>query len=266
MKLPMLGLGTWDLRGDECVQAVQTALKLGYQHIDTAHAYNNHQAIAKGIRGFERSSIYITSKISINDQVDKNNPEDSVQKACEQTLKELETEYLDLYLIHAPNRTFPLEIIYKAMEKLVAQGKVNKVGVSNYTVHHLEDLQKAGCVPFANQVEFHPYLNQKALLDYCQDKDIALISYRPFGKGKLLQEDSSFNQIGEKYNKTGAQVILRWLIQKNIPVIPKASSEKHLRENINIFDFSLTAEEISQLDNLNRNKRYCRPDDPEYQY
>jgi diketogulonate reductase-like aldo/keto reductase len=115
-------------------------------------------------------------------------------------------------------------------------------------------------------VEFHPFLNQKELLDYCRAHHIELISFRSFGKGKLLAAEPLFGQIGAKYRKSGAQVILRWLVQKQISVIPKASSEKHLKENSEIFDFALTATEMSQLDRLHQNKRFCRPDNPEYSY
>jgi diketogulonate reductase-like aldo/keto reductase len=266
MELPQIGLGTWDLRGEECVKAVRLALDLGYRHIDTAHVYSNHESIGTALKGFDRSKIFITSKLALQEQIDSAYPELSVHKACEQVLKELKVDYLDLYLIHAPNRRFALEIIFKTMEKLIDQGKVRKVGVSNYTIHHLEDLAKAGSFPFANQVEFHPYLNQQALVDYCQTHQIKLISFRSFGKGKLLNENPIFDLIGAKYNKTGAQIILRWLVQKEIAVIPKASSESHLKENLDIFGFSLDSVDMLKLDQLNQNKRYCRFGDPEYNY
>ncbi len=266
MDLPLVGLGTWDLRGHECTKVVKIALELGYQHIDTAHVYQNHEAIKKAIKGVDRNKMYITSKIAVDEQVDASKPEESVQKACERALKELGTDYLDLYLIHWPNRDFPLDKVFSAMEKLVAQGKIGKAGVSNYNTHHLEDLRKAGMTPFANQVEFHPYLNQKELLDYCKSHNIRLIAYRPLGKGKLLREEPLFDQIGQKYNKTGAQVILRWLTQQDIPVITKSSSEKHLKENLEIFDFSLSETDKNQLDNLDKDKRYCQPDHLEYKY
>ncbi len=266
MELPHVGLGTWELRGDECIKIVEIALDLGYRHIDTAQAYKNHRAIAKAIKNFDRKKLYITSKIELEKEVDIQSPVTSVRNACEKALKELDTDYLDLYLIHWPEPNFPLGKIFETMEKLVSEGKILKAGVSNYTIHHLEDLRKIGCTPFANQVEFHPYLYQKELLNYCQSHQIQLISFRPFGFGKLIHEEPLFKQIGDKYSKTGAQVILRWLLQKNVPVVPKASSKKHLRENLQIFDFSLTEDEMAQLDGLNRNQRYCMPDDPRFLY
>lgn len=265
MRTPQIGLGTWDLRGDECVKIVKRALELGYKHIDTAYFYNNHAAIGKAIQGVDRETIYITSKLAIQEQVDPNNIELTVQKACHSALSDLKTDYLDLYLIHNPNRSYPLNAIFEAMLNLIQQKKVRAVGVSNYTIHHLQDLLQSHNHPFANQVEFHPYLNQQALLDYCQKHDIELISYRPFGKGKLLHE-VAFETLAATYNKSPAQIILRWLLQKGIPSIPKASSEQHLKDNITIFDFSLSENDMLTLDNLNQNKRFCRPDDPEHTY
>lgn len=266
MKVPEIGLGTWDLRGEACTRIVQDALQIGYRCIDTAHNYENHVAIGKAIKNFSRNDLFLVSKLDIEQQIDKNAPAHSVEMACERALKELGTDYLDLYLIHWPDRSYSLESIFSSMEGLVQKGKIKKAGVSNFTIHHLEDLRKEGFVPSANQVEFHPYLYQKELLQYCQKHHIELISYRPFGKSKLLQEESLFSQIGEEYSKSAAQVILRWLIQKGIPVVPKASSEKHLRENLNIYDFSLTKQQMEQLDQLNQNKRYCGPEEPEFEY
>lgn len=258
MKLPYIGLGTWELREEECTRIVQLALELGYRHVDTAYSYRNHAAIGKAIKGYDRNGLYITSKIAIEEEVDLTNIDESVQKACERALKELSTDYLDLYLIHAPYQGYPLEEIFSAMERLIDQGKVDKVGVSNYTTHHLKDLKRVGYTPFANQVEYHPYLNQEELFGYCLENQIKLVSFRSFGKGKLLNEEPTFDHLGIKYNKSAAQVILRWLIQKGIPAIPKASSEKHLKENLDVFDFSLTETEMSLLDGMNRNQRYCR--------
>ncbi|MGH7889698.1 MAG: aldo/keto reductase, partial [Thermodesulfobacteriota bacterium] len=185
MKLPLLGLGTWDLRGRECTKIVKLALQLGYRHIDTAHVYENHVAIQKGIGNFDRKQLFITSKIAL-EQIDPEKIETSVEAACDLALQELGTEYLDLYLIHWPRHTWPMSKILKAMENLAHQGKIKKAGVSNFTRHHLEDLLNDGCKPAANQVEFHPYLFQKELLEYCRLEKIQLISYRPLGKGELL--------------------------------------------------------------------------------
>jgi diketogulonate reductase-like aldo/keto reductase len=257
MELPQIGLGTWELRGRECSEIVKLALEIGYRHLDTAHVYDNHEAIRKAIKHLERSKLYLTSKIAVESQVDKERVEESVRTACHQALKELGTDYLDLYLIHGPVSGYPLGQIFVAMEQLREEGKIHHAGVSNYGINRMEDLRKTGSIPYANQVEFHPYLFQQELLDYCRSHEIVLISYRPFGKGKLLSDEPLFSKIGERYQKSGAQVILRWLIQKGIPVIPKASSEKHLWDNFAIFDFSLSDDEVAEVDALNQNKRYC---------
>lgn len=263
MELPLVGLGTWELKGEECQKVVQWALELGYRHIDTAFYYDNHKAIQKAIKGFDRSKLFITSKLAL-EQVNTDAVQESVRKACQSALKELGTDYLDLYLIHWPNSKYPLVEIYRAMDELVKEGAVLRTGISNYTINHMEDLVSAGFTPFANQVEFHPYLYQKELFEYCLAQHIRLISYRSLGKGKLLSEEPLFDSIGKKYQKTGAQVIFRWLVQKGIAVIPKASSKKHLQENLEIFDFSLTDAESSQIDRLSQNKRYCDWDESEF--
>lgn len=261
MKLPLIGLGTWNLRGKECTEVVKKALEIGYRHIDTAHAYENHKAIAIAIRDFKRSKLFITSKIAI-EQVNPKKIESSVEKACDLALKELGLEYVDLYLLHWPDREYPLSEIVHSMQKLKKSGKVKQFGVSNFTIHHLEDLFRDGCKPKFNQVEFHPYLYQKELLNFCRSHGVELISYRSLGKGKLLKEPL-FKRIGERHEKTGAQVILRWLVQQKIPVIPKASSVKHLEDNFDILNFKLTKEEMVSIGKLHKNLRFCEAGDPE---
>jgi diketogulonate reductase-like aldo/keto reductase len=264
LEIPLLGLGTWELSSKKCTDVVSQALEIGYRHIDTALVYGNHEAIAKSIHGHKREELFITSKFPL-DRVDLHAIESSVEKLCDTALRELNTEYLDLFLIHWPDYRLPMGKIFKAIESLVAKDKIKSAGVSNFTIHHLEDLEKEGCRPVVNQVEFHPYLYQKELWQYALGQHITLISFRPLGKGKLL-EDPVFDEIGQRYGKNGAQVILRWMVQKNIPVIPKASSEKHLRLNFDIFDFVLSNLDMRLLDDLNLNKRFCRPDESELLY
>lgn len=265
MKIPLVGLGTYKLLGDQATRIVKEALDVGYRHFDTAHVYGNHEAVGRGLKGFHRKELFITSKLSI-EQVDDAKILSSTEKACEQALNELGLDYLDLYLIHWPERTRPLNSILSAMNQLVKQGKVRHVGVSNYTIHHLQDGLDAGLTIEANQVEFHPYLFQKKLLDFCNKKGIRLIAHRSFGKGELMQIEPLFDQIGKRYGKSGAQVILRWTVQRNIPVIPKSSSKERLIENFSIFDFALTKEEMEALDQLHQDKRYCDPDWEEFNY
>ena len=264
MKLPPLGLGTWDLRGKECIETVKHALEIGYRHIDTSIDYENQEAIKKGIKEFDRKQLFITSKFEL-EMIDLKKISSSVEATCDHALKQLGTDYLDLYLIHWPDHALPVTEVFKAMEKLVKKGKIKKAGVSNFTIHHLENLLNDGCKPAANQVEFHPYLYQKELWEYCKVEKIQLIAYRPFGKGVLLK-DPILKKIGASHDKNSGQVILRWLFQKEIPTIPKSSSEKHLAENFNIFDFELSEKEMREIDKLNKNKRFCGPEHPEFSY
>lgn len=252
--------------GQQCIGIITEALDIGYRHFDTAFAYQNHKEIGKAIQSFDRSSLFISTKLAIGlTQIDDHHIDRSMEAACDLALKELKIDYLDLLMIHWPDRKRPLEAILAAMHKLVEKGKLRFPGVSNYTKHHLQDAYDAGLsVPF-NQVEFHPYLYQKDLLDFARAHGTELIAYRPFGKGELLQEPL-FKEIGKRHEKTPAQVVLRWCIQKGIPVIPKASSAKHLEANIDVFDFALSTEEESAIDLLNKNARYCLIEWNEFEY
>ncbi|HSX12720.1 MAG TPA: aldo/keto reductase [Rhabdochlamydiaceae bacterium] len=265
LKIPVIGLGTYKLLGATCVKVVKEALDIGYRHFDTAQVYENHKAVAEGLQGFDRSTLFITSKLAL-EQVDDDRITQSVTEACDLALKELKTDYLDLYLIHWPDHQRPMVKILEAMQGLKKTGKVRHVGVSNYTIHHLQDALDAKLAIECNQVEFHPYLYQKELLEFCNRHQICLCAYRPFGQGKLLEDEPLFAKIGKKYGKSAAQVILRWCIQKNIPVIPKSSSKKRLAENFAIFDFSLSQKEMQLLDELNKNYRYCVPECEDFDY
>jgi diketogulonate reductase-like aldo/keto reductase len=264
VKLPLIGLGTWNLRGHECTEAVKRALEIGYRHIDTAMGYENQEAIKKAIKGFERRQLFITSKFEL-EMIDLKKIPASVEEVCNLALKQLGTEYVDLFLIHSPDRKTPMTEVFKAMELLVKKGKIKKAGVSNFTIHHLENLLNDGHKPMANQVEFHPYLYQKELWEYCKTEGIQLIAYRPFGKGAILK-DLVLKKIGAAHDKSPGQVVLRWFFQKEIPVIPKAASEKHLGENFNILDFELSHAEIHSIEALHQNKRFCDWDDSEFDY
>ncbi len=267
VEIPLIGFGTWLLSGRECENAVRLALEAGYRHIDTAFHYENHNEIAKAIKGYDREKLFITSKLAIGlGQIDDQSVQKSVERALDTALKELQTDYLDLFLIHYPDRDRPIEEILEAMHALVSKGKLRSPGVSNYTQHHLQDAYDRGVkVPF-NQVEFHPYLYQKELLEFSLKNGTRLIAYRPFGKGQLLEDEPLFASIGKGHNKTAGQVVLRWIIQKNIPVIPKASSEDHIRENLALFDFELSNKEMAQIDGLNKNFRYCAREWNEFNY
>ncbi len=251
--IPGLGLGTWQLTGQTCVAAVQRALALGYTQIDTAIFYGNHAEIAEAIRDVDRAKLFLTSKVPPGRL-----RHDDVIAACEETLRELGTNYLDLWLIHWPNKGIPMEETFRALKELKDAGKVKAVGVSNFTVRHLKEALQVSKVPIAvNQVEFHPGLYQKKLLEFCEEHGIIVTAYSPLGRGGLVG-DETLAAIGKAHGKTAGQVALRWLHQHGIVVIPKASSEAHLRENRGIFDFSLTDEEMARIDALDGG-RIVRP-------
>ncbi|KKI89797.1 glyoxal reductase [Bacillus sp. SA1-12] len=252
VEMPLFGLGVFKVEnGDEVVNAVKIALSTGYKSIDTASAYKNETGVGQGIResNLLREEVFVTSKVWNSDQ-----GYESTLKAFDESLNRLGLSYLDLYLIHWPVRGKYKET-WKALEKLYRNGKVRAIGVSNFQIHHLEDLmQDAEIKPMVNQVEFHPRLTQRDLLSYCKKNDIQLESWSPLMQGKLL-DNEVLVQIGEKYNKTPAQVILRWNIQQDVVTIPKSVKEHRIIENASIFDFELTNEDIERINGLNQDKR-----------
>lgn len=255
-KMPVLGLGTWQLTGDECTNSVIMALELGYRHIDTAEGYGNHEQVRAGIEksGVKREELFITSKVSHS-----NLRRADVLAACDKALKELRTDYLDLYLVHWPNSSIPMEETLGAMSELVDAGKVRDIGVSNFTISHMEEAARVSPKPISvNQVEYHAYLNQEDLLAKCNELGVVLTAYSPLARGELLN-DAVLEGIAAAHGKTVAQIALRWLVQKGVVVIPKARSRKHLSDNMNIFDFELTDEEMARIDTIETTKRLINP-------
>ncbi len=243
--IPALGLGTWHLRGEECVTAMRTALGMGYKHIDTADMYGNQAEIGRAMAGYDRSDIFVTSKVWRDDL-----HYDDVVRVGEAILRDLQTDYLDLLLIHWPNRSVPLRETFGALEQLVEQGRVRSVGVSNFDVALLKAAIQATDLPLTNnQVEFHPLLRQQELLAFCKQHDITLTAYCPLGRGAVLSNEVIVNLAGE-YGKSPAQVSLRWLIQQGTIVIPKAGSEDHMRENMAIFDFEISPDDTQVIDRI----------------
>lgn len=257
--MPILGLGTWQLTGKECEKAVKDAISLGYTHIDTAEYYNNQKEIGKAIKNADRKKLFITSKVWHD-----NLKYDDVIKACEKTLNDLETSYLDLYLIHWPNKRIGMKETFNALKKLYNDKKIRSVGVSNFTIAHLEEALKIFEIPIAvNQVEFHPYLYQKDLLDFCTKNRIILTAYSPLAQGKVFNE-KRMTEISKRYNKTPGQITLRWMIDKNIVVIPKARGITHLKSNMKLFDFKLTETDNIMIEALNKNERMINPSFAEF--
>lgn len=252
VEMPYFGLGTYQADNDqEVIDAVQYALDFGYRHIDTASIYGNEHGVGKGIKesSVPREDIFVVSKVWNNDQ-----GYESTLKAFEASLKRLDLDYLDLYLIHWPVKGKYKET-WRALEKLYNEKRIRAVGVSNFLKHHLEDVsQDAETVPMVNQMEFHPYVVQQDLVDFCVSKGIQYEAWSPFMQGKLFKLDIC-KELSEKYAKSPAQIILRWNLQKGVVTIPKSSKSARIAANADIFDFELSQEEISQLDNLDRGER-----------
>jgi len=247
--IPSIGLGTYRLLGEEAISVIQTALDLGYRHIDTADYYFNHDAIGKAISSWDREQLFITSKLTLGDLDRK-----SAIRACERFLKELNTDYLDLLLIHWPSADTPLEETFDGFAELIEKGLIRNAGVSNFTIPLLERCVNLAAPVAVNQVEFHPYFNQKELYTFCTKHKIALEAYRPLGKG-VLSDNDTLNEIAKTHNASALQVSLAWLLSKNIISIPKSSSPKHLEENISSYRINLDPDDIDKIEGLNKNLR-----------
>lgn len=255
--IPALGFGTFQMSGDNCRESVHDALDIGYRHIDTARMYGNETQVGQGIRdsGVDRSELFLTSKVWYDDL-----HEDEVIRETENSLRELNTDYLDLLLIHWPNEQIPLAETMKAMEKLQDQGKIRHCGVSNFTVALMKQVEKTGTLIITNQVEYHPLLSQDKLLAYIRKKsNLFLTAYCPLAKGELVNEPV-LRDIGNQYGKTPSQVALRWLVeQQDVAAIPKASSHRHRVSNFDIFDFDLSDEDRQAVAELPKNRRKINP-------
>lgn len=260
--IPQLGLGVLKAQdGEEVENAVLTALKNGYTLIDTAAIYGNEAGVGEALRKtvIPRSEIFLTTKVWNNSQ-----GYEQTLRAFEHSLKLLQTDYIDLYLIHWPVAG-KFKETWRAMETLYKHGKVKAIGVSNFQIHHLEELMaEAEIMPMVNQVEIHPHLQQQELLDYAKEHHIQLEAWRPImmGEVSLLPE---LRQLGEKYSKSPAQIALRWLTQRGIIVIPKSVKEHRIQENADIFDFELTTEDMSLIAQLDR-KRRLGPDPDNFNF
>ncbi|WP_435358190.1 aldo/keto reductase [Haloarchaeobius sp. DFWS5] len=251
-RVPKIGLGTWQLSGQTCYGAVKTALDAGYRHIDTAQAYDNEQYVGNALHDadVEREDVFLTTKV----RPDRFAP-DKLKRSVDDSLRKLDTDYVDLLLLHWPNPLVDLRDTMQAMADLVEEGSVRHVGVSNFSKKRLMKAQRVSPERiFTNQVKFHPYKPQRELLRYCQDTDIMLTAYSPLGTGGILDDDV-LRILGNKYDKTPAQVALRWATQhKGLAVIPKATSKSHIEENIDIFDFKLTRDELERVARPSRMK------------
>ncbi|SDZ66839.1 Aldo/keto reductase [Evansella caseinilytica] len=259
VEMPWLGFGVFKVKeGDEVVNAVKAALDTGYRSIDTASYYENEQGVGQAMKesGVPRESIFLTTKVW-NDQQGY----DETLRAFEESRKKLNVNYLDLYLIHWPV-TGKFKETWRAFERLYEEGSIRAIGVSNFHIHHLEELLKDVQVkPAVNQVEYHPLLTQKELHQYCKERGIQLEAWAPLTKGRMF-DNAELLQLAEKYQKTPAQIILRWDLQNEVVTIPKSTTPSRIAENANIFDFELSDEDMEKISRFNRDSRIGRnPDD-----
>ncbi|WP_078131283.1 aldo/keto reductase [Leptospira kirschneri] len=254
ISMPILGLGVWKTKsGKECKEAVLNALEAGYRHIDTARIYDNEKDVGQAIResGIPRKEIFITTKLWNADQ-----GPDKIRKALENSLDKLGIDFVDLYLIHFPVTSKRMNS-WKELEKVYHDKLCKAIGVSNYTITHLGELLKDSQItPAVNQVEFHPFLNQIHLLEYCKKHKIQLEAYSPLAHGQKI-EDPTISKIAQKYDKTPAQILIRWAIEQKIVVIPKSTQKKRIIENSKVFDFAISEEDMKILNSLDENFRTC---------
>lgn len=251
-EIPKVGFGTWQTPdGETAVNAVTQALVSGYRHIDTAAAYKNEGSVGKAIResGVAREDIFITSKLWNEDRGYEN-----TKKAFENTLKELGTDYLDLYLIHWPANEKQFDDwkeinldTWKAMTELYKEGKIKAIGVSNFMTNHLEALLDAEVKPMVNQIEYHPGYTQDAVVDLCRKHDILVEAWSPIGSGRLL-ENEDLTKIADKYEKSVAQLCIRYVLQNDVLPLPKSVTPSRIEENTDIFDFEIMEQDMKTID------------------
>lgn len=258
-KIPQIGLGLWQVKDENSFKEMfNDAIKIGYRHFDTAQAYNNEKFLGDywNRSGIKRNEFFFTTKIAVQNFTTK-----KIKSTFEESLNNLQTEYVDLLLLH-----FPVPVLRKKawhnLEDLLVAKKVKSIGVSNYTTKHLEQLSSyAKVMPVVNQVELHIFLRQPELIDYCNDNNISIEAYSPLAHSKFM-DDSFIKSLAKKYHKSYAQIMLRWCIDSNLVVLPKTTHKNRLIENFNIFDFKLDKLDIDKINKLKDGQRTCW--DPTY--
>jgi diketogulonate reductase-like aldo/keto reductase len=242
--IPAIGLGTWELQGSACARIVEQALRLGYRHVDTAQIYENEREVGDGVRasGVRRADIFVTTKVWSTHFA----PNDLLRSAKE-SLARLRMTEVDLLLLHWPNPQVPLEETLGALAQAQQLGLTRHVGVSNFTVALIEEAVAKSPAPLVcNQIEYHPFLDQTKVLAACRAHGMAAVAYSPVAKGRF-KESEALKRIGAHHGKTAAQVCLRWLVQQDVVAIPRTSKVERLSENIDVFDFTLTDAEMSEI-------------------
>ena len=246
-RIPAIGLGTWELRGRSCARLVEQALRRGYRHIDTAQVYENEREVGEGLRasGVRRDDVFVTTKIWTTHFA----PND-LERSTKESLAKLRLSEVDLLLLHWPNPQVPLAETLGALARVKQLGMSRHIGVSNFTVALIEEAIAVCPEPLAcDQVEYHPYLDQTKVLEACARHGMAVVAYSPIARGRI-KNDQTLAQIGQAHGKSAAQVCLRWLVQQNVPAIPRTSKIERLSENIDIFDFALSEQEMGQISQM----------------
>jgi len=248
-RIPVLGLGTWELRGRACAAAVEEAVRLGYRHVDTAEMYGNEEAVGEGLRasGIARDEVFVTTKVWPDNLAPKD-----LERAAKHSLSRLRLQYLDLLLIHWPNPRIPLAGTMAALCRMQETGVARHVGISNFTVPLMAEAMRLATVPLVtNQFEWHPWLDQSQLVAACRRHGLAVTAYSPLGRGRAAR-DATLARIAARVGKTGGQVCLRFLLQQGAIVIPRTARRARLRENMEVFDFELGVEDIEDIRGLGR--------------
>lgn len=260
VEIPELGLGVYKIEDADVERVVHTAIDAGYRAIDTAWFYKNEKALGEALKtvNIKREDLFITTKLWNDFQ-----GYDATIKAFNDSLESLQLTYIDMCLIHWPCPADGLFIeTYKALETLYKEGKIKAIGVCNFKEHHLDQLlAETEVVPAVNQVEFHPLFNQKALQAYCESKGIKLMAWSPLMRGGEWLNNADLQSIADQYNKTVAQVIIKWHLQQGRLVIPKSQNDNRIRENFDVFDFELSDEDLAKIDQLNTDERQFRDPD-----
>ena len=249
VRIPAIGLGTWELRGRTCARLVEQALRLGYRHVDTAQIYENEREVGEALRasGVPRNEVFVTTKVWTSHFT----PHD-LERSTKESLTKLRVAEVDLLLLHWPNPRVPLSETLDALAHVRKLGMTRHIGVSNFPVALLlEAIEKCPAPLVCNQVEYHPYLDQTRVREACAQHDLALVAYSPIAKGRV-RKDEVLARIGRAHGKSAAQVCLRWLVQQKVSAIPRTSRLERLSENMEIFDFELAAAEMAEISAMSR--------------
>jgi methylglyoxal/glyoxal reductase len=246
IEMPRLGLGVWKIADEKVSEVVKWALEAGYRHVDTAQAYKNEEGVGRGIRegGGDRCKIFVTSKLLVFNYF-------MAEKAFEESLQKLKMDYIDLFLLHRP--FWGWKNAWKVLEKFYKEGKIKAIGVSNFGIKELVDLKKMGGeMPLVNQIELSPFLNRQKTVQFCQNEGIVVEAYSPLTRGKRLDEPI-LADLASKYQKSVAQLMIRWGLQHDLVMLPKSENKSHIESNIEVFDFEIKEADMKKLDSLNEN-------------